>query len=125
MSVEGDKNNNEASSLSIRDRRMQILKRVKTDKIAMSLSAASADDKAAGKSIKRSLSPTPVSKRRKAGSKSPQRPRSTSPSMAMMGEDGTHKNKKRNKNLKVSFAIPEKRIREIEVSSHLNDCIRV
>ena len=85
--VTGDKGSSETPALSIQDRRKQILRQVASKKkaISSSLSAAAVDDSVASvpqqqksQSLKRSLSPSPVSNRR-AHSKSPKRPRSTSP----------------------------------------------
>ena len=83
----GGKGSNEMPVLSIQDRRKQILRQVTSKKkaISSSLSAAAVDGDVASvprqqksQSLKRSLSPSPVSNRR-AHSKSPKRPRSTSP----------------------------------------------
>lgn len=89
------KGNGEAPSLSIQDRRKQILRQVSDKKKAISSSlSSSASDEVASlpvepKILKRSLSPSPVSSRR-AHSKSPKRPRSTSP----IGDSPKKKRKK-------------------------------
>ena len=81
------KGNCEAPALSIQDRRKQILRQVADRKkaISSSLSVAAVEDIASvtqksmeSRPLKRSLSPSPVSGRR-SHSKSPKRPRSTSP----------------------------------------------
>ena len=81
------KGNRETSTLSIQDKRKQILRAVADAKkaISSSLSAAAVEGGASvpqksaeSRALKRSLSPSPVSNRR-AHSNSPKRPRSTSP----------------------------------------------
>ena len=101
--VTNSKGNKESPFLSIQDRRKQILRQV-TDKkkaISTSLSAGPADASPTASlpripkksrdasAPKRSLSPSPVSNRR-AYSKSPKRPRSSSPM-----EENTRKKRKK------------------------------
>ena len=106
--VGGSTGDSEAAPLSIHDRRKQILQRVKKGKLAMSQGAST--EEARKTLTKRSLSPNPVSNRR-AHSKSPKRPRSTSP---IATDDKVSKKKK--KHLKVSFAVAEKHLKSQEVS---------
>lgn len=85
-------NKEETPPLSIHDKRRRILEKVKTDKmVAMGINAASEDGQKKLTKVKRSLSPNPVSNRR-VHSKSPQRPRSTSP--VVMEGSPRKKNKK-------------------------------
>ena len=77
---------------SIRDKRRQILEQVKSHKMAaMGLSTMTEEGEKRLTKTKRSVSPNPVS-RRQVHSKSPQRPRSTSP---VIMEDSAHKKNKR------------------------------
>lgn len=91
-SVSVSRKEEEALPLSIRDKRRQILMQVKSDKmVAMGLSTMTEEGEKKLTKTKRSLSPNPISSRR-AHSKTPQRPRSTSP---VVMEDNTHKKNKR------------------------------
>jgi hypothetical protein len=101
--VTDGKGSSETPALSIQDRRKQILRQVTSKKKAISsgLSTAAVDGVVPQKSqsLKRSLSPSPVSNRR-AHSKSPKRPRSTSPI-----ENSPVKNRKRPVQKLVSVSV--------------------
>ena len=117
--TDGKGNHEPPGPLSIQDRRKQILRQVTDKKNAISTSLSAAPEDGATRKLpripkkskemlagKRSLSPNPVSNRR-AHSKSPKRPRSTSPM-----EDSPRKKRKKAakavgaKSQEVSFLLP-------------------
>ena len=97
----------EAPPLSIQDKRREILKRVKKDKMAAKTLGGALEEEKMMK--KGSLSPPSW---RRGKSKSPQRPRSMSP---MATESGGRKTKK-NKNVSFSLTVSGKHDKAQEVS---------